>query len=128
MITVTPVQDKSEQAALCARCHIDFLPDALAYRTEADGFFVGMCQFYIDEKGGHITHIAVEHEDAEAVFLMGRAALNFIDLCGGKIAFFDGKGTDESVLRRIGFKHDETGHFSIRLEGFFDHPCQHASH
>lgn len=128
MITVTPIQNKEEQAALCALCGIEYLPRTLAYRTEAEGFFVGMCQFYMDEKGGHITHIAVEHEDAEAVFLMGRAALNFIDLCGVHTAAYEGDATDETMLRRIGFQKDETGRWRIDLTGFFDHPCTHAAH
>lgn len=128
MITVTPIQQKEEQRTLCALCGIPFLEEALAYRAIGEqGEFTGICQFKTDSDGGHIYHIATPtSEDAnDARFVMGRAALNFIDLCGIKIAFFDGDSLPDDLLRRIGFQRDEKGRYTVNLDGFFTHPCQH---
>ena len=127
MIAVKPIEDKQEQERLCAVCGIPFLPNALAYRAEDDGVFAGMCQFGMDAAGGHLHHVARAPETAldDALFIMGRAALNFIDLCGVHTADYRGPVTDAALLARIGFKQTEDGRFCIDLNGFFEHPCQH---
>ena len=86
-----------------------------------------MCQFGMDAEGGHIYHLATrdDSDPDDCMFVMGRAALNFIDLCGVKIAFFDDKCTDDALLRRIGFSTDEKGRYALSLDGFFTHACQH---
>ena len=129
MITVIPIQDKAAQERFCALCHIPYRAELLAYGAYNDeNRFVGICQFGLDQTGGHIHHLEIPgNEDAaDALFVMGRAALNFIDLCGGKTASFDGevKGRD-ALLRRIGFQPDSNGRFTVSLDGFFNHPCQH---
>ncbi len=130
MIQVQPIENKDEQKALCALCRADFLPDALAYRALDDaGNVTGICQFFLDDKGGHITHIAAPQgkDDADTLFLLGRSALNFMDLCGAKTAFFEGDGLSRELLLRIGFT-TKTEIPSVSLEGFFTHPCQHHAH
>ena len=86
MLEVIPIQTKTEQEALAARVGAEFLPDALAYRAEADGEFVGMCQFRLDPSGGHMLTLdsLPGHEDFQPMFVMGRAALNFMELCGAE--------------------------------------------
>lgn len=128
MIAVTPIQEKKEQARLAALCHVPFFPDALAYRAaDEKGAFAGICQFSMNEKGGHLLTLATPtpEDPLDAVFVMGRAALNFIDLCGVGIAFFEGEGVDDATLSRIGFSRDEGGVWSLSLAGFFTKPCQH---
>ena len=128
MIKVTPIQDKNEQARLCALCSIPYSPDLLAYYALDDADrFAGICQFKTDGEGGHIYHLAapVGFDSIDPLFVMGRATLNFIDLCGFKRAFFDGEFADDALLRRIGFTPDENGRYSVDLDGFFTHPCSH---
>ena len=128
MITVKPIQTKAEQERLCALCHIPYRADLLAYGAYNDkGYFSGMSQFGMDAEGGHIYHLATTGKDDpdDCLFVMGRAALNFIDLCGVKIAFFDGECEDSALLRRIGFSTDEKGRYTLSLDGFFTHACQH---
>ena len=127
MIKVLPIQSKTDQELDCARCGIPFRPDALAYRATVNDVFVGMCQFKLTDKGGEIYDI-VElegHRDFEAMFVMGRAALNFIDLCGVHYAYVAAEGLDESLLRAIGFTKNPDGIFDVDLTDFFVHPCQH---
>ena len=130
MITVLPIQTKEEQKELAARCGIPYREELLAYRAENNGVFAGICQFRMDAAGGHIADLAcpVGSKDTDALFVMGRAALNFIDLCGVHLAFFEGNTDDEALLRRIGFQQNANGRFAIDLAGFFTHPCSHAEH
>lgn len=127
MLEVLPIQTKTEQEALCARVGAEFIPDALAYRADADGEFIGVCQFKLTPDGGHMLTLDAlpGHEDFQPMFVMGRAALNFMDLCGAGRAFYDAPIRDRLLVGAIGFREDASGRLAVDLEGFFDHPCQH---
>lgn len=127
MLEVIPIQTKTEHEALAARVGAEFLPDALAYRADADGEFVGMCQFRLDPSGGHMLTLdsLPGHEDFQPMFVMGRAALNFMELCGAETAYYEAPSRDRVLVGAIGFREDPSGRLSVDLKGFFDHPCQH---
>ncbi len=127
MLEVIPIQTKTEQEALAARVGAEFLPDALAYRADADGEFVGMCQFRLDPSGGHMLTLdsLPGHADFQPMFVMGRAALNFMELCGAETAYYEAPLRDRVLVGAIGFREDENGKLKVDLKGFFDHPCQH---
>ena len=127
LIKVLPIQDKTEQELACARCGIPVRVDALAYEATVDDVFVGMCQFRLTDHGGEILDLfeLPDKRDFEAIFVMGRAALNFIDLCGVHYARYVGEDADESMLRAIGFTKNDEGVFDVDLTDFFNHPCQH---
>ncbi len=127
MLEVIPIQTKTEQEALAARVGAEFLPDALAYRADADGEFVGMCQFRLDPSGGHMLTLdsLPGHEDFQPMFVMGRAALNFMELCGAETAYYEAPLRDRVLVGAIGFREDKNGKLKVDLKGFFDHPCQH---
>ncbi len=127
MLKVLPIQSKDEQAALCAECNIDFKSDLLAYAATVDGTFVGMSQFKLTAEGGLVYDLAPAsgNFDFEAMFVLGRGTLNFIDLCGVHFARFVGMAADEQsirLLKAVGFK-EENGEFSVNLEGFFTDHC-----
>ncbi|MBO5938319.1 MAG: hypothetical protein J6Q82_02320 [Clostridia bacterium] len=135
MLKVLPIQSKAEQEALCQKCNIEFKPELLAYAASVDGDLVGICQFKLTAEGGVLFDLAkvVDHveptagSDFEAMFVMGRGTLNFIDLCGVHSATFVGSA-DEALLRAIGFRQNENGGWTINLEGFFtDHCGNHKS-
>ncbi|MBQ9098210.1 MAG: hypothetical protein IJY50_02140 [Clostridia bacterium] len=133
MISVTPIQEKNEQERLCALCHVPYRADALAYvARNAEGQLAGVCQFHMNAEGGHILDLATptDKDPDDALFVMGRAALNFMDLCHIPTAYFDGACPTETVtdalLCRIGFAPDKAGRYTISLDGFFKHPCQHC--
>ena len=134
MLKVLPIQSKAEQEELCKKCNIVFRPELLMYAASYEGELVGVCQFILNDKGGMIYDIAKiadrvtedgKHSasDFEALFVMGRGALNFIDLCGVHKAFYVGETVDDPLLRAIGFKPDGNGSYSINLEGFFTDHC-----
>lgn len=130
MLKVFPIQQKSEQEALCARCGIPFEAELLAYQATVDEVFVGVCQFKLTPEGGVIYHLAPTADrpiDNEAMFVMGRAALNFIDLCGIHRAFYAGDETipGTQLLHAVGFRKNAEGRLEMDLTDFFSAPCQH---
>ena len=99
MLEVLPIQDKAEQEALCLRCNVPFRVELLAYKALVDGELRGICQFTMNQEGGKIVdfaHVPNLYE-FEPMFVMGRAALNFIDLCGIHRAFFDAEYDNETL-------------------------------
>lgn len=127
MLEILPIQSKTEQEALCARCNITYDPELMAYGASVDGESVGICQFTISDKGGSLIDIAQVpgRNEFETAFLLGRAALNFIDLCGVHCATYDGNVSDESLIRAIGFTKTSDGKYVVDLTDFFTNPCQH---
>ena len=130
MLEVLPIQDKQEQEALCARCEIPFDTELLAYKALVDGELKGVCQFTMDQNGGRIIHFAhvPNAYEFEPMFVMGRAALNFIDLCGVHTAFFDAEYDNEILIKAIGFRKNHMDRYEMDLTDFFKEPCQHSKH
>ncbi|MBR7151900.1 MAG: hypothetical protein IKD02_06165 [Clostridia bacterium] len=128
MLEVLPIQSKQEQEALCARCGIPFDPSLLAYRALVDGELRGVCQFTMNADGGRILGFAAvpEKYEFEPMFVMGRAALNFIDLCGVHRAYFDAPCDNEILIKAIGFSKNAEGRYEMDLTNFFQEPCQHG--
>ncbi len=131
MLEVLPIQTKIEQEAACARCAVEFDTDCMAYHATVEGELTGICQFFMDEEGGHIRTLAVikdealsDRDRAESLFVLGRATLNFIDLCGVHFALFEDEAfTEEGMIKSIGFSKDEKGRWVMDLTGFFTEPC-----
>ena len=129
MLKVLPIQSKLRQEEICLKCGVTYNPDMLAYAATVDDKLAGICQFRLTSQGGEITDLApAEDGDSfEALFIMGRGTLNFIDLCGVHCAFYSGKQPDDKLLRAIGFTQDENGVYTINLEGFFTDHCHNHS-
>ena len=130
MIGVKPIQEKSKQAEICAMFHIEYNVDTLMYGAYIEGKLVGCCQFGMPKGVGQIVDLAPTGERSasveEALFIMGRAALNFIDLCGVHEAYIAPPAeTEEPLMRKIGFRPTEDGKWYMNLEGFFASPCSH---
>ena len=128
MLEIKPIQDKSAQKALCELCGAVYRPEALAYSAYDNGAPVGISQFRIIEDAGHLYDLCntVGTDDLEALIIMGRAALNFIDLCGVHHAFFDAECDNETLIKAIGFSKNSDGRYEMDLTDFFKEPCQHS--
>lgn len=129
MLEVLPIQEKETQEVLCARCGIEFKPELLAYQALVDGELRGVCQFTMDACGGRIVDFApvTDGYEFEPMFVMGRATLNFIDLCGVHRAFFDADCNNETLIKAIGFSRNPDGRYEIDLTDFFKEPCKHTN-
>ena len=121
MLKILPIQSKDEQEQLCEKCGVAFDPDMLAYAASVDDKIAGICQFKLTDKGGIISTFAPAKDfySRDALFVLGRGTLNFIDLCGVHYATFTADFEDEALLTQIGFKKNSEGVFDVNLEGFF---------
>ena len=126
MLEVLPIQSKQEQEALCARCEIPFHTELLAYKALVDGELRGVCEFTMDAEGGRIMEFAPVPGgyEFEPMFVMGRAALNFIDLCGAHVCYAKETESEAKLLSSIGFKEkSESGLLVCDMKGMFDGNC-----
>ena len=128
MLEVLPIQDKQEQEAIANLCGVPFRTELLAYKALVDGELRGICQFTMNKDGGSIIDFAnvPEKYEFEPMFVMGRAALNFIDLCGVHRAYFDAECDNETLVKAIGFSRNADGRFEMDLTDFFQEPCKHS--
>ena len=125
MFKITPIQDKTRQNEVCLACGVEFKPDAFAYQmfdidTEE---IMGIAQFEIGEHG-YIYDLrpAPSIDDFEAMFILGRQTMNFIDLCGVHTCYADKTAADEKLLKAIGFKETD-GKLFCNMQGMFDGHC-----
>ncbi len=128
MLEVLPIQTKQEQEAACAACNAEYREELLCYAAYVEGELMGICQFSLKPEGGIISSLdAKDGADFQTLFVLGRAAMSFIEICGGETAFFDAPVNEDNKLLvgAIGFKPNESGRYSVDLRGFFDHPCSH---
>ena len=128
MLKVLPIQTKAEQEEICKKCNVNFKPDALAYGATVNDVLMGVSQFKLTDKGGMVYDIAPADGtfDFEALFVLGRGTLNFIDLCGVHSAYFVGETPDEQserLIKAVGFKKTDDGSYFVNLEGFFTDHC-----
>ena len=125
MFKITPVQSKDEQIMLCRTCGAEYREGAFAYiMFDIDtGDVMGMSQFEIGD-AGYIYDIkeAPGHDDFEAMFILGRQTMNFIDTCGAHTCYASKEAAAERLLRAIGFKEKEAKLF-CDMTGMFDGHC-----
>ena len=122
MLKILPIETKDEQARIMALCSIPYNVNALAYAAYDDEVLVGGAQFLLKGATCHVTDIANADgvDDEEALFIMGRGLLNFVDLCGIHDAYLDNPEKVSEALRvRIGFFANDEGVFYMNLRGFF---------
>lgn len=123
MLIIKPIEDKGLQEQLCARCRVSHKPDLVAYGAWVGEDFVGISQFRMG-KVGVISDLAkaVGTDDTEAMFIMGRQTMNFMDLHGTHAAYFEGD-CDEAFIKWLGFKKNDEGKWWADLTAFFKSPC-----
>ena len=127
MFKISPINDIKLQAEFASMCGA----------TAKDGFFayamidvesnqlMGFSQFEIDSSGGYITDIRprIDYSDFEAMFILTRATMNFIDMCGAHTCKAEKNSADEGLLKAAGFKPTENGEWFADMSGMFDGHC-----
>lgn len=125
MFKITPIQEKMRQKEICELCGAEFRPEAFAYQMYdlESGELMGMSQFEIGEVG-YIYDIkeAAGCDDFEAMFILARQTMNFIDLCGAHSCKAAPNAASERLLTAIGFKKIE-GEYFCDMTGMFDGNC-----
>ena len=84
-----------------------------------DGRFVGGAYVTFEGTSGTIVFMGLidGYDDYIDRFLIGKAALNFLDLSGAKNVTYT--GSDEKLAKALGFTVQD-GKMTINLEGYFD--------
>ena len=125
MFKITPIQEKTRQKEICEICGAEYHPDAFAYQMYdiESGELMGMTQFEIGEYG-YIYDIkeAPARDDFEAMFILARQTMNFIDLCGAHSCHAASNAANERLLLAIGFKKTDEDYF-CDMSGMFDGNC-----
>ena len=129
MLEIKPVQEKKEQERLALLCGISYRPDDFMYVAHVDEVLVGISQFGYENGQAWVHEIvrAPDTDDLDALFIMGRQTVNFLNLMGTQQAYAAPEGAEQSALfARIGFRAQPNGTYCMDLDGFFDHPCSHS--
>ena len=126
MFKITPVQTKQEQKSIAQTLGVPFQENDFAYRMFdfETGELLGFSQFEISSGCG-VLHTLVQpkdKDDFEAMFILGRQTMNFIDLCGIHSMCAIDCVADERLLRAIGFRLTD-GEYRVNTEGMFDGHC-----
>ena len=127
MFKITPVQEKTRQKELCDFFHIEYHEDYFAYiMFDIDSEeLMGLSQFEIRGNVGYINDFipAPGTNDTEAMFILGRQTMNFIDLCGAHVCTARIGCGDERLLSAIGFKSVRDGEYFCDMQNMFSGHC-----
>ena len=124
MLIINPVQDKEQQAEYCRLCGIEYHIRDFAYAAYVDGVFVGMSQFFVTDEWGMLEHLvpAPGTDDIEALFILGRQTLNWIDLLGIHTCRTTTNAASAKLLKVMGFI-PENDYLVADMTHMFDGHC-----
>jgi hypothetical protein len=94
--------------------------------NQESGELMGFSQFEIKEGVGYIRDLRTKigYSDFEAMFILGRATMNFIDMCEVHTCHAEKNAGEEILLKSIGFKFsEELGLYTCDMTGMFDGKC-----
>ncbi len=128
MFKISPINDKLLQEKYANDCGTAYIPDSFAYamidnETEE---LMGFSQFEITENGGIIYDLKprLNFSDYEAMFILGRATMNFIDLCvSSHNCYAKEASADKKLLHAIGFKTQKDGLYFCDMSEMFSGKC-----
>ena len=127
MFKISPIQDKELQKKYAEECGSKFCPELFAYSmiNQETGELMGMSQFDISGDSGYIKTLRPKlgYSDFEAMFILGRATMNFIDLCGNHTCRAAVDSADERLIKSIGFRLTENGEYFADMTTMFDGHC-----
>ena len=126
MFKITPIQDFATQSMYAEKCGTTAQEGLFAYSMLdlESGELMAISQFEIGEEYGVIYDIrpVKDLNDFEAMFILGRQTMNFIDLCGAHKCRAVENAGEELLLRAIGFR-ESGGELICNMEGMFDGHC-----
>ena len=126
MFKISAIQDKELQKKFAEECGAKFIPDAFAYSMVDNdtGVLMGISQFELFSGVGYIYDLKprIGYSDFEAMFILGRATMNFIDLCGNHVCKAAIDAGEERLMKSIGFKLSDNEYFAD-MNGMFDGNC-----
>ena len=126
MFKIAPIQSKDEQRLCAESTGAKYIEECFAYamRDAESGELMGFTQFDISEGDGPLYDLreVPGRDDFEAMFILARATMNFIDTCGAHICRAPLTASDATLMRAIGFK-EAGGEYVADMTHFFDGSC-----
>ena len=126
MFKILPIQDIDTQKAVAQLCGAQFKEGYFAYvMFDIDsGEVMGFSQFEISNGCGYIYDIKERpgRDDFEAMLILGRQTMNFIDKCGMHECKMAIGAATERLAKSIGFKQEMDFYF-CNMSGMFDGKC-----
>ncbi|MBR2324850.1 MAG: hypothetical protein IKA53_02280 [Clostridia bacterium] len=127
MFKIFPIQDEKTKSTYAAACGAVARADAFAYgMADAESLAImGFSQFDLDGNRATLYDLKerLGQSDFEAIFILGRATLEFVERCGAEECFASLTAADETLLRAIGLRTEREGGLSGRIAGMFDGHC-----
>lgn len=127
MFKITPINSPDEQKIVAEAVGCEYRPMYFGYvmRDCETEELMGFSQFEITKDGGYIADLreVPGKNDVEAMFILGRQTMNFIDLMGMHTAYANKDGGDERLLHAIGFRELPDGRLFVNMEGMFEGHC-----
>lgn len=126
MLEIKPIESKEEQENILSLCHIAYKESYFAYKAYEGASLLAAAQF--DIRGSEAELDAIRQaegtaEDFEGMFILGRAVLNFLDLCGVvTVVSYTSDEEERRLLKCVGF-HEDQDALRITLTGLFDAKC-----
>ena len=127
MFKIKPIQDLALQKCFAKKCGCEAKIGYFAYgmsdcETDAP---MGFSQFEIESDESTLTDLrpAIGYDDFEAMFILGRQTLNFIDKCGSHKCKAYSTTADKQLLTSIGFKTEDEENYYCDMTGMFDGHC-----
>ena len=105
MLIIKPIQEKSRQEQICAACEVTYRPETFAYSAYDDDTLIGVCQFTMGNGKAELTDLKTVPgtDDEEALFIMARAMMSFVDKCAIPTLSTTDTASDPALLKKLGF-------------------------
>lgn len=126
MFKISPVQDVETAKKYLSEVNASYKDFAFVYamidlNTEE---LMGISQFEIQKDCGYIYDIKEKpgKNDYEAMFILGRQTMNFIEQCGNRLCKAAPNAAPDKLLKAIGFK-TMNNEYLCDMQGMFDGNC-----
>lgn len=126
MFTIKPVQNEEAARGAVTACGGEYTGGTFVYemRDSESGALMGVTQFDIGETGIILTVLPENkyRDDREAMFILLRSTMNFIDVSGAHICRAPYSAGDGALLRSAGFS-DVGDSYICDMSGMFTGHC-----
>ncbi len=131
MFVIKPIKETKKQIEICDSIGCEYIPGTISFAAselKSDGisidYYIGICQF-IPGEDCEISSLAVKPgaESDEAVIILLRTVMSFLERCGGKNLTVPKDAAPESVMALSGLTKTDAG-YVIDLHEFYLSPCK----
>ena len=127
MFKISPIQDENTKQKHALLCNTNAKEGYFAYQMiDTDTLsLMGFSQFDINGDTAYIKDLKEPSHlsDFEAMFILSRQTMNFIDMCGCHKCIAAPDAGNERLLLAIGFKKQENGEYFVDMTDMFTGHC-----